>query len=285
MELNAREKILDITSGYQGDRGPDGRPRVADDILERMKRVTTEEAWGVLQGHGYQFQFEGNWVNLHPERVLVGRAVTCRYVPQRPDFHAVVDDEGKRHERIGGQNSWVIDTLVKGDVLVVELFGKIVRGTFIGDNLGTAVTRNTGGTGIVIDGSIRDTQRVRRLPINVFCKGLHPTGIGEVTLAEINGAVRIGEAAVLPGDVILGTSSGIVAVPPQLAQEVVERSEAIRLGDYWGKWMISEGKYTPGEIDRKWSEVMEADYEQWKNSRTPQQIEEIFERLARPEAD
>lgn len=282
MELNAREKILELTSAYQGERFPDGRPKVPDDILERMKRVTTEEAWGVVGGQGYHFQYEGNWINLHPERILVGRAVTCRYVPHRPDLHALVEEEGRQHGRIGGQNSWVIDTLVRGDVLVVELFGKIVRGTFIGDNLGTAVARNTGGTGIVIDGGIRDTQRVRRLPINVFCKGLHPTGIGEVTLTEINGPVRIGEATAMPGDVVLGTSSGVVFVPPQLAQEVVEKSEAIRLRDYWGKWMIREGKYTPGEIDRKWSEEMEAEYERWRTRLTPEQLEEIFARLAQP---
>ena len=276
MELNSRDKIIELTSQFPGERFPDGRPQVPDDILERMKKVTTEEAWGIVGGAGYNFQFEGNWLNLHPERILVGRAVTCRYVPHRPDLHEAVETEGKAHGRIGGQNSWVIDTLVKGDVLVVELFGKVVRGTFIGDNLGTAVSARTGGTGIVIDGGIRDTQRVLKLPINVFTKGIHPTGIGEVTLTEINGPIRIGEASVLPGDIVLGTYSGVVFVPPHLAQEVVEKSENIRLRDYWGKWSIQEGKYTPGEIDRKWSDEMEADYENWSKTSSPQEIDQLL---------
>ena len=171
MDLNAREKIVDFTAQYEGERFEDGRPRVEDDVLERMKKVTTEEAWGVLAGKDHHFQFEGEWVNLHPDRVIVGRAVTCRYVPHRADLNAVIQQEGEEHGRIGGQNSWVIDTLVENDVLVVELFGKILKGTFIGDNLGTAVATRTGGTGLIIDGSIRDDHRVRQLPMNVFCKG------------------------------------------------------------------------------------------------------------------
>lgn len=275
-ELNAPSKIKNITAGYDGPRFKNGRPKVSDDVLARMEKVTIEEAWGTIGGHEHRFQFEGDWVNLHPERHIVGRAVTCRYVPYRPDLNDVVQEEGKRHGRVGGQNSWVIDTLVEGDVLVVELFGKIVRGTFIGDNLGTAVSTNTGGRGIVIDGGIRDDQRVRSLPINVLCKGLHPTAIGEVTMTEMNGPVRIGQATCMPGDVVLATPTGVIFVPPQHAENVVERSEAIRLRDYWGKWSISEGRYTPGEVDRKWSEKMEKDFDRWKKKAN---IEEIFANL------
>ena len=266
MELNHPERNAELTRDCDLPRDRFGRPLVPDDILERMKRVTTEEAWGVLMGHEFRLQYEGGWMNLHPERILVGRAVTCRYVPQRPDLHALVEEEGKEKERVGGQNSWVIDTLEENDVLVVELFGKIERGTFIGDNLGTAIATRTGGTGLVVDGSIRDAQRVAQLPMNVFCRDVHPTAIGDVTLAEINGPVRIGEATVMPGDVVLGTPSGIVFVPPKLAAEVVERSEETRMRDYFGKMRIREGVYTPGEVDRAWSEEMTADYDRWKQS-------------------
>tara|TARA_B100000686_G_scaffold351787_1_gene451595 strand:- start:5638 stop:6462 length:825 start_codon:yes stop_codon:yes gene_type:complete len=266
MDLLSAERISELTGEFDGERSQDGRPRISDDVLERMKRVTTEEAWGVLAGHDYNFQYEGEWINLHPDRVLTGRAVTCRYVPHRPDLNQVVEKVGANEGRIGGQNSWVIDTLVTGDVLVVELFGKIVRGTFIGDNLGTAIASNTGGTGLVVDGSIRDTQRVRELPINVFTKGLHPTGIGEVTMTEINGPIRIGQASVLPGDIVLGTSSGIVFIPPKLAQQVVESSESTRLRDYWGKQSIREGRYTPGEIDRGWTDEMNVEFQSWSKT-------------------
>ncbi len=265
-ELNAPSKIKSITSAYSGPRFRDGRPKVDDDVVERMERVTIEEAWGVLMGKGHSFQFEGDWINLHPNRVLVGRAVTARYIPHRPDFDDVVQAEGERHGRIGGQNSWVIDTLVANDVLVVDLFGKVLRGTFIGDNLGTAIAANTGGTGLVVDGGIRDDHRVRKLPINVLCKGLHPSAIGEVTMAEINGPVRVGEATCMPGDVVLGTPTGVIFVPPQYAREVVESSENTRLRDYWGKKSIADGRYTPGEVDRKWSPKMDKEFAEWKKT-------------------
>ncbi len=265
-ELNAKGKFKDLTPGYRGARFKDGRPKVNDNILKRMKKVTVEEAWGVLAGKGHHFQFEGNWLNLHPDRVVVGRAVTCRYVPHRPDLNDIVEADGKKKKCIGGQNSWVIDSLVKDDVLVVELFGKIVKGTFIGDNLGTAISVNTGGTGVVIDGSIRDDERVRELPFNVLCRGTHPTAIGEVTMAEMNGPVRIGNATCMPGDIILAKESGIVFIPPQYAKEVVESSENVRLRDYWGKKSIADGLYTPGEVDRSWSAKMEKAFAKWKAS-------------------
>ena len=265
-ELNAPSKIKSITSAYTGPRFRDGRPKVDGDVVERMKRVTIEEAWGVLMGKGHSFQFEGDWINLHPSRVLVGRAVTARYIPHRPDFDGVVQAEGERHGRIGGQNSWVIDTLGANDVLVVDLFGKVLRGTFIGDNLGTAIAANTGGTGLIVDGGIRDDHRVRKLPINVLCKGLHPSAIGEVTMAEINGPVRVGAATCMPGDVVLATPTGAIFVPPQYAREVVESSENTRLRDYWGKKSIAEGRYTPGEVDRKWSPKMEKEFAKWQKT-------------------
>ena len=268
MELISRENIVELTEACKFERSADGRPRVPDDILDRMKKVTTEEAWGVLGGHGFKLQFDGDWMNIHPERILVGRAVTCRYVPHRPDLNQVVENEGQSQGRVGGQNSWVIDTLEEGDVLVVELFGKIVQGTFIGDNLGTAIATRTGGTGLIVDGSIRDFQRVYDLDMNVFTRGLHPTGIGEVTMTEINGPIRIGEATVLPGDVVLGTPTGVIFVPPHLAQEVVESSENVRMRDYFGKMRIREGIYTPGEVDRGWSDEMNADYDSWKETIT-----------------
>ena len=154
LELISRQKIIELTPLNPYERFPDGRPCVPDDILKRMRKVTTEEAWSVLRQHDYHFQFEGNWFNIHPERILVGRAVTGRFVPTRPDLNDVVEAQGKTDGRIGGQNSWVIDTLVEDDVIVIELFGKVVDGTFAGDNLSTAIAAHTGGTGMVVDGGM-----------------------------------------------------------------------------------------------------------------------------------
>lgn len=269
MVFNTPEGIAALTPNSQVERFPDGRPRVPDDLVERMKLVTSEEAWSVLERrHHYCFQFAGTWTNLHPDRVLVGRAVTAMYVPHRPDLHELVQQRGQAEGRIGGQNSWIIDTLQEHDVLVVDLFGKIKDGTFVGDNLATAIA-NKAKTGLVVDGGIRDLQRVMQLPdFNIFCRGVDPTPIGNVTLIGVNVPIRIGDATVLPGDIVLGTRTGVTFIPPQIAREVVERSEDTRERDVFGQQRLREGKYTPGEIDVSvWIDMIEADYQEWRKGR------------------
>jgi regulator of RNase E activity RraA len=264
MKLTNKANILAMTSQWTGKRDKNGRPLVPDDILKRMEKVTTEEAWGVCRRNGYNFQFEGNWTTLHPDKVLVGRAVTCRWVPRRPDVHDSIDAQGKTDNRVGFQNSWVIDELKEGDVLVVDLFGKVKDGTFAGDNLATAIQQNT-HRGLVVDGGVRDVQRMMQLDdFNAFVRGYDPTAILDVSMAEVNGVTRIGQATCLPGDVVLGTVEGVIFIPSHLAEMVVTRSEQIRLKDEFGQQRIREGIYTPGEVDREFSEAMNKDFEQWK---------------------
>jgi regulator of RNase E activity RraA len=270
--VNSRESIIEMTRLNPFERFPDGRPRVPDELLERMKLVTTEEAWVVMRRQGYNYQFEGNWFRTHPDRILVGRAVTAMMVPKRPDLHDLVEETGKAEGRIGGQNSWVIDTLVPGDVMVVDMFGKTKDGTFVGDNLSTSLQART-KAGAVIDGGIRDFQGVSKLTdLAIFCRGVHPTAIADATLVGINIPVRIGEATVIPGDVVLGTPTGVIFVPPHLVQMVVERSEDIRMRDKFGKQRLREGRYTPGQIDRAWTAEMEKDFQDWLRSANSREV-------------
>jgi 4-hydroxy-4-methyl-2-oxoglutarate aldolase len=201
---------------------------------------------------------------------LVGRAVTAQFVPHRPDYHEVVQGVGRREGRgqSGGQNSWIIEQLERGDVMVVDIFGKVKDGTVVGDNLGTAVRSRT-RAGAVIEGGIRDYQGLVQLEdVNFFIRGVDPTAIADVTLAGINIPVRIAGVTILPGDVILGTPTGVIAIPPHLVQEVVERSEGIRVRDEFGKGRLAEGTYTSGEIDvSPWREDIEADYQTWLGER------------------
>jgi len=264
-----RDDLIALTSLSTFERFPDGRPRVPDDLLERMKLVTTEEAWGVLRNHGYNRQFEGNWKETHPGTIMVGRAVTAQFVPHRPDYHAAIQQAGLAEGRanIGGQNSWIIESLQIGDVMVVDIFGKIKDGTVVGDNLGTAVRTRT-RAGAVIDGGIRDLAGLQELQdVNFYIRGADPTAIADVTLAGLNIPIRIGGVTVLPGDIVLGTPTGVIFIPPHLAQEVVERSEAIRVRDEFGKLRLAEGTYTSGEIDvPTWREDIEADFTAWRQA-------------------
>ncbi len=266
----SREDLIELTRLNPFERFPDGRPRVPDDLLERMKRVTTEQAWSVLRHHGYHRQFEGNWMQTHPGTIMVGRAVTAQFLPHRPDYHDIIQQTGLSEGRgaVGGQNSWIIETLQPDDVMVVDIFGKVKDGTVVGDNLGTAVRTRT-RAGAVIDGGIRDYQGLVKLSdVNFFMRGVDPTAIADVTLAGINIPIRIGGATVLPGDVVLGTHTGVIFIPPHLAQEVVETSEDIRVRDEFSKLRLAEGKYTSGEIDVPvWREDIEADFQAWQKAR------------------
>jgi 4-hydroxy-4-methyl-2-oxoglutarate aldolase len=277
----SKEDLVQHTPQWKGERFPDGRPKVPDDILKRMRKVAIEEAWAVCNRHGYNSQFEGHWVITGKNPVLVGRAVTAYFHPLRPDLNGVINQTGKKQGRIGGQNSWVIDTLVKGDVIVVDLMGKVVDGTFMGDNLANSIWAKTGGNGVVVDGGSRDLEGVEEIPDFVtFTRGWDPSFIKDVMLMGINTPIRIGRAAVMPGDVVLGKKEGVIFIPAHLAQEVVETSEIIRLRDQFGHQRLREGKYTPGQIDRRWTDDIEKDFTEWLKARgdqlTPYQREKLL---------
>jgi 4-hydroxy-4-methyl-2-oxoglutarate aldolase len=263
-----KDDLEELTAAWTGERFGSGRPRVPDDVLASLKHATTEAAWSRLLEAGYVRQFAGEWRETHPGTVVVGRAVTAQFLPHRPDYDAVVVAAGAREGHLEGdrQNSWVIETLESGDMMVVDIFGKIVEGTVVGDNLGTAVVSRT-GVGAVIDGGIRDLQGLAQLPgeVNIFHRGVDPTPIRGVTLAGINIPIRIGGATVLPGDVILGTPTGISVIPAHLAAEVAASSEDIRIRDVFGKQRLSERRYTSAQIDvPTWAEDIEADFQQWR---------------------
>jgi len=259
-----REHLIKYTPEWEGERFPSGRPKVPDDILERMKQVTITQAWGVLSGAGYKHQFEGDWECTHPGQVLVGRAVTAVYMPRRPVIRRILEEEGAKNGFIGDQISWPIDTLVEGDVYVADVYGKIEEGPIIGDNLATAIYANS-KNGVVFDGSVRDLEGIENMPgFTCFVRGWHPSYASPtIMLMGLNAPIRIGHATVMPGDVVLGKRQGVIFIPPHLAEKVVETSEIIRLRDMFGKTRLSEGKYTPGQIDAGWTDEIEKDFSLW----------------------
>jgi regulator of RNase E activity RraA len=268
MKFNSKKDIIQLTPLWEGERFPDGRPRVPDDILRRMKRVRTEEAWSVLWRHGYQFQFEGNWTRLHPDRVLVGRAVTGVFVPCRPDLHDHLMELGHGEGRIGAMNSWVIETLVEDDAIVIDLFGKVYKGTYSGANLSTAIATRT-RRGQVIYGGIRDAQQILEIDsFCTFCKGIDPTGIRDVTLVGLNVPCRIGDATCMPGDVVLGTYTGVLFIPPHLAEKVVEHAERTYMRELFSHQRLREGTYNSSQMDTKWTAAIEADFAEWLKTHT-----------------
>ncbi|MBK7870515.1 MAG: RraA family protein [Saprospiraceae bacterium] len=260
-----KEQITALTPEWKGERLPDGRPKTSEKLLERLKNVSIEEAWGYLRNKGYQNQFEGDWMVMCPEQVMVGRAVTAQYMPLRPDWDKIVKEVGEKEGRIGGTNSWPIDVLKPGDIYIADSYGKIVDGTLIGDNLGNSIYAKS-KNGVIFYGSVRDIEGLEKIEgFNAWIKGYDPSYIQQMMLASINNPIRIGRATVLPGDVILAKKGGIVAIPPHLLADLVINSEFVALRDQFGHQRLREGKYTPGEIDRQWTDNIKQDFLAWIN--------------------
>lgn len=270
----SKEELLFLTPQWTGERFPDGRPKVPDALLQRMKLVTLEEAWAVLRNENYKHQYDDGWQVINPDSVLVGRALTATFMPGRPDIQRVIDDRGHNKDgRVKSQNTWPIELLQKGDVYVVDQFGAHEDGPTIGDNLGNSIYTKT-GNGIVYHGAIRDINGLKELGgFTSYFRTYHPShhlnnpdGELNTTLVGINTPTRIGKITVLPGDVVLGRDGGVIIIPPHLVEKVVKTSEIIRLRDMFSHQRLREQKYTAGQIDTRWSAEIEKDFSQWLNA-------------------
>ena len=235
----SKEELIFLTPLWKGERFADGRPKVPDAILNRMKRVTLEEAWAVLKGDNFKHQYEDGWLSINPDSVMVGRAVTAIFMPGRPDIHRSIDDRGHTKDgRIKSQNAWAVALLVKRDVYVVDQFGAHEDGPTIGDNVGMAIFTNS-GNGIIYDGAIRDISGLKEIKsFTSLYRSYHPShhlnnpdGDLNTTLIGINQPTRIGHATVVPGDVVLARDGAVIFIPPHLAEKVVKTSEIVRLRD------------------------------------------------------
>ena len=275
------EQIKQLTPEWKGERSADGRPKTSAKLLSRLKKISIEEAWGYLRNKGYQNQFEGDWMILRPDSVMVGVAVTAQYLPMRADYDKVIKDKGKTEKRVGGTNSWPIDVLQEGDIYVADSYGKVVDGTLIGDNLGNSIYAKT-HTGVIFYGSVRDVEGLMAIPgFNGWIKGYDPSYIQQMMLGGINVPIRIGRATVLPGDVILAKKGGTIFIPAHLLEDLILNSEFIQLKDAFGHQRLREGKYTPGQIDQQWTEDIKKDFLQWLSTQknlpmTKQELDEFM---------
>jgi len=265
MKFDNKEDIIQLTPLWEGERYPNGRPKVSEDILARMRKITLEEAWGPLWQRGYKDQFEGDFKIVHPTKTMVGRAVTAVMVPKRPDLHDTLLNYGHNEEgRKGFFNQWVIDSIGEDDVVVVDMFDKIYKGTYIGGNLGTAISTRTKRGGAVIWGGVRDNQQIVEIEnINVFHRGSDPTAIEDCTMIGMNVPTRIGRAVCLPGDVVLATPAGVIFIPPHLAELVVVGAEKSQVRDVFGFVRLREGTYTTAQIDSAWPVSLWEDFKNW----------------------
>jgi 4-hydroxy-4-methyl-2-oxoglutarate aldolase len=273
----SKEQLIRYTAQNPFDRFLDGRPKVPDALLEKFKEMSSEEVLGLNQ-RGYRNQWEAGWQILHPEKTLVGRAVTLQLMPTRPDVAEVDQAERKAKNQIPLNHQTAIDMLQKGDVLVVDAAGAQFGGV-IGDNLARFIMDKT-ATGFVIDGAIRDLRGIAPYDIAGYYRAAVPPAIHDLMVTGINVPVRIGNATVLPGDVVFGDSEGVYFIPPSQVQSLVDEADITHIHDEWTKKKFDEGKYISTDIySRPHDPALLQEYEAYlKEKLGAQRYEEYMKR-------
>ena len=274
-----REQLIKYTAKNPYERFPDGRPKVPDALLEKFKDMSSEEIG--LSRSGFPNQYVDGLQILHPAKKLIGRAVTLQLMPMRADIAEVDAAEwkaaGNQRPR-DHQNA--IDLLQKGDVFVVDVFGSVAAGGVIGDNLAYYIMKTT-GAGFVIDGAIRDMDGISPFTdLAGYFRASVPPAIHNVFVAGINIPVRIGNATVMPGDVVFGDSEGVSFIPPQLVQGIIDEAQVTHLHDEWTKRKFDEGKYKSTEVySRPRDPALLKEYEDFlKEKLGPKAYEEYMKR-------
>lgn len=258
----SREELIFLTSEWKGERFPDGRPKIPDDLLERAKKIMIDDAWTVLRNEGYLNQYEGNWKMVN-ETMMTGRAVTAMYMPSRPDVEAKIKERGAQQGRKGNTNAWPIDVLQKGDFYVADAYGKIDGGPIMGATLANSILSKS-GNGVVFDGAARDLQEISRLEgFNAFVRDFHPSFTENMVLMGLNTPIRIGGAMVMPGDLVIATKEGVLFVPAHMAEQVVSTAEFVTRKDLFGFEMVRTNTYSTGEIDSQWTDEIKEAFLKW----------------------
>ncbi|MSV29288.1 MAG: dimethylmenaquinone methyltransferase, partial [Bryobacterales bacterium] len=242
----SREQMIKYTSQNPYERFPDGRPKVPDALLEKVKAMSSEEVLSIAR-RGFANQYVDGFRILSPGKTMVGRAMTLQLMPLRPDV-ADVDQADRKAKGLGRlSHQTALDMLQLNDVFVVDAFGNLNAGGVVGDNLAYYIWKTT-KVGFVIDGAIRDLTGIAPFGMGGYYRGAVPPAINNVMVSGLNVPVRIGHTTVMPGDVVLGDREGVFFIPPHLVQEILDEAEVTHVHDEWTKRKFDEGKYKSSEI-------------------------------------
>lgn len=259
-----KDELVFLTSEWKGERFQDGRPKIPEELIERAKKIGIDDAWTVLKNEGYTNQFEGDWKMVKDDVPVVGRALTAMFMPSRPDIEKKIKERGTTQQgRKGNTNSWPIDMLSKGDVYVADGYGKINAGTLMGATLANSIYSKS-GNGVVFNGAARDLEALGEIEgFNAFVRDFHPSFLEEMVVMGLNTPIRIGQAIVLPGDLVIAKKEGVLFVPAHLAEQVVSTAEFVNRKDQFGFEMVKSNRYTPGQIDNQWTDQIKTDFLKW----------------------
>lgn len=186
------------------------------DLQQVKTKLYTAVLSDVLDGFGRKRQALVPSVRpLDDSLVMVGRARTGSYM-------AVCDDGGPAENPYELEIK-LIDDIKPGEIPVLGCHSSMSIAPW-GELLTTA-TRMRGGVGCVTDGLCRDVRSIRALGFPVFCGGIGPLDSrGRGKIMEIDRPTECGGVQVCSGDIVFGDVDGIVVVPQEIEEKVIEEA-------------------------------------------------------------
>jgi len=181
----------------------------------KLMRISTASIATALFKRGLRNQYvQGVQPVVRKPGNMVGQAFTLRYIPAREDRNDISVFRNEDHpQRVA------VEQCPPGHVLVMDS-RKDARAASAGSILVTRL-QVRGCAGVVTDGGFRDAETIGALDIPAFhSRPSAPTNLTLHEAIEINGPIACGDAAVFPGDVIVGDGDGVIVLPAHLADEV-----------------------------------------------------------------
>jgi 5-oxopent-3-ene-1,2,5-tricarboxylate decarboxylase / 2-hydroxyhepta-2,4-diene-1,7-dioate isomerase len=205
-------------------------------LTAALNTISTATLTHQLQMRGVRSTFMSGLKPLHPEKRMVGRARTLRYVALREDVQP---------QFAGGLNAQkrVVESIQPGDVLVIEARGVPDAGT-IGDIYATRLF-GLGGAGVVTDGALRDTPAIADIGGPVYHQASHGSTYGRQHMPfSADEPVTCAGVFVMPGDVIVGDGEGAVVIPAALVEEIVQNALVQEEREAFALEMVAAGQPT-----------------------------------------
>lgn len=227
-------------------------------LFDKLMRVGIESAWSLVTAEGYPQNFINELTPLKPNMRLVGRARTMRYLPNRKDVRETLYSAGPQ------LNYKSAEETQPGDVLVFDAGGETRAGVSGGVTTIRFLVR--GGAGIVVDGAMRDLPEFEAMPVQTFLRRGHASSVSPLMMSvDYQVPVRIGSVTVIPGDFLVGDTTGILVIPASIVEKVVDKALEHDEQEQFQRELLLKGESMYGVYPM--NDATRKRYEEWKKGK------------------
>jgi regulator of RNase E activity RraA len=186
---------------------------------QKLKGVSVATLCTALFKRGLRNQYIQDVRPLNPGAgTMVGEAYTLRYIPAREDLNPIAVFQDRSHPQ-----RKAVEECPPGAVLVIDS-RKDARAASAGNILVSRLMVR-GVAGIVTDGGFRDSPEIAALAIPSYhSRPSSPTNLTLHQALDINVPIGCGDAAVFPGDVVVGDAEGVIVIPANIADEIADEA-------------------------------------------------------------